>query len=211
MIVDSEAGGKPSRAALNVSDERRREIMQWRREQRTALIAARLAMPNAVRQVASDLIRQRLGDYLQHHRPAVLAGYWPIQREFNLLSFLAEQLASGTRIVLPVIAAKNQPLEFRLWTPGARMETGVYDIAYPADGAVVLPDTLLLPMVGFDAAGHRLGFGGGYYDRTGAALTPRPRLIGIAYESAQLPSIRPLAHDIPMDCIITEQATRTFD
>ena len=211
MTVDRGADSQGARAAVDSAAERRRALMAWRREQRAALIAARLAMPSDERREIIRLIRQRLNTYLQDHRPAVLGGYWPIRREFNPLSALRAHLASGASVALPVITKKNHPLEFRLWTPGAAMKIGVYDIPYPADGAAVLPDTLLVPMVGFDAAGYRLGYGGGYYDRTAAALAPRPRLVGIAFESAQLSSIQPLPHDIPMDCIITEQATRRFD
>ncbi len=204
------AGDKSSGETLDSAAEARRAIMAWRRAQRTALIAARIGMSADAHREATRLIRERLRAYLQQHEFAVLAGYWPIKREFNVLLCLAEQVARGGRVALPFISVKNQPLEFRLWTPGASMAIGVYDIPYPAEGAAIRPNALLVPMVGFDADGYRLGYGGGYYDRTAAALVPRARLIGIAFECTQLPSIRPLAHDIPMDCIITEQTTRTF-
>jgi 5-formyltetrahydrofolate cyclo-ligase len=203
-------GDKSSGEALDAAAEARRAIMAWRREQRAGLIAARIGMPADAHRKASRLIRERLRAYLQQHEVAVLGGYWPIQREFNVLLCLAEQVARGGRAALPFISAEKQPLEFRLWTPGACMAVGVYDIPYPVEGAAVRPNALLVPMLGFDADGFRLGYGGGYYDRTAAALMPRPRLIGIAFESAQLPSIRPLPHDIPMDCIITEHTTRIF-
>jgi 5,10-methenyltetrahydrofolate synthetase len=84
------------------------------------------------------------------------------------------------------------------------MERGVYDIPFPKDGAVVQPDALLVALVGFDEQNFRLGYGGGYYDRTLAASDPRPLTIGIGFEFMRLPSIRPLPHDIPMDVVVTE-------
>lgn len=181
--------------------------MAFRREQRERLIAARLAVPTAAHRAATVAIGERLGAVLEVLRPAVLGAYWPIRQEFNPLPLLQRCLTAGVRVALPTIRVKKEPLEFRLWHPDARMQVGVYDIPYPADGAAVQPDTLLIPMLGFDAAGFRLGYGGGYYDRTVAVLIPRPRLVGVAYELARFPTIHPLWHDIRMDCVVTEAAT----
>jgi len=193
-------------APADAAAEARRGILAWRREQRARLVAARLAMPAAAHRDACQALGEHLGTVLQVLRPAVLGAYWPIRREFNPMPILQRCLAAGTQIALPAIRASGQPLEFRLWQPGARMQMGVYDIPYPADGAAAQPDTLIIPMVGFDAAGYRLGYGGGYYDRTVAASVPRPRLIGIAHELSRLPTIQPLWHDIRMDCVVTEAA-----
>ena len=187
--------------------EARAAVMAWRREQRAALLGARQALAAGTYRAASRAIAARLETLLETLGPAVLGGYWPIRREFNPLALLRSRRSAGLPIALPRVAARDAPLEFRLWPSGARMARGVYDIPYPADTAVVLPDTLLVPMLGFDAAGYRLGYGGGYYDRT-AALQPRPHLIGIAFEHALLPTIQPLGHDIPMDWIVTEEALR---
>ncbi|HEX4023336.1 MAG TPA: 5-formyltetrahydrofolate cyclo-ligase [Steroidobacteraceae bacterium] len=193
-------------AAPDAALEARRAIMAWRREQRAALLGARQGMATAVHRDASHTIAERLRALLGALQPRVLAGYWPIRREFNPLPLLHECDASGVQVALPVIRVKNEPLEFRRWTPDAPMQVGVYDIPYPADGAVVQPDALLIPMVGFDAAGYRLGYGGGYYDRTVASLLPRPCLIGVCFELSRIESIRPLAHDIRMDHVVTEGA-----
>lgn len=180
--------------------------MAFRREQRERLIAARLAVPTGEHRDATAALSERLGVVLEALRPAVLGAYWPIRREFNPLPLLQRCHAAGVRVALPTIVVKKAPLQFREWHPGARMEVGVYEIPYPADGAAVLPDTLLIPLVGFDAAGFRLGYGGGYYDRSVAVMVPRPRLVGIAYELARLATIHPLWHDIRMDCVVTEAA-----
>jgi 5-formyltetrahydrofolate cyclo-ligase len=187
--------------------EARRAIMAFRREQRERLIAARLAVPTAAHRAATEAIGERLAAVVEALKPAVLGAYWPIRREFNPQPLLQRCLAAGAQVALPMIRVKKEPLEFRLWHPGARMQIGVYDIPYPADTAAVQPDTLLMPLVGFDGCGYRLGYGGGYYDRTVASLLPRPRLVGISYELARIPTIHPLWHDIRMDCVVTEAAT----
>lgn len=182
-------------------------MLAWRREQRAALIAARMALPMAEHHAASRQISEQLIHLLSTLRPRVLGAYWPFRREFSPLPLMRARQVANLSVALPVVVSNNEPLEFRQWTEGAPMATGVYDIPYPADRILLIPDTLLIPMLGFDAAGYRLGYGGGYYDRTIAAASPRPHLIGISFELARIPSIRPLSHDIPMDWVITEQAT----
>lgn len=183
----------------------------WRREQRTRILAARQGMSTAAHRAASRAIGQRLEGFLQAHRPAVLGAYWPIRREFNPLPLMQRLIAAGTRIALPSILEKNAPLEFRLWQPGARLAVGIYDIPYPAEAPAVTPDALIIPLVGYDLAGYRLGYGGGYYDRTVPLLSPCPRLIGVGFEGAQLQTIYPQPYDIRMDCIITDAATLVFN
>ena len=179
-------------------------LRSWRREQRARLLAVRLAMPTAAHRAASRAIAARLADELSAHRPTIVGAYWPIRREFNPLPLLQVLLADGVQVALPAILEKNAPLQFRLWFPGTRLAVGVYDIPYPAEGAAVVPDTLIIPLVGYDRAGYRLGYGGGYYDRTLEVLLPRPRMIGIGFGGAQLQTIYPQAYDICMDCIVTD-------
>jgi 5-formyltetrahydrofolate cyclo-ligase len=94
---------------------------------------------------------------------------------------------------------------FREWTPGAPMAPGIWNIPVPAEGETLSPTVLLAPLVGFDGCGYRLGYGGGYYDRTLAAAMPRPLAIGVGFEASRLETIHPQPHDIPMDLIVTEQ------
>jgi 5-formyltetrahydrofolate cyclo-ligase len=182
-------------------------LRAWRREQRTRLLAERQAMSTPAHRAASRAIGERLSAVLQASRPAIAGAYWPIRREFNPLPLLQQLIDSGARVALPCILQKNAPLEFRLWRPGARLAVGVYDIPYPADGEAVTPDTLVIPLVGYDLLGYRLGYGGGYYDRTVPTLSPRPRLIGLGFTGAQLQTIYPQPYDIRMDCIVTDAAT----
>ena len=104
-----------------------------------------------------------------------------------------------------MVIAPRQPVEFRAWSPGDRLVRGVWDIPVPGDDApVVLPDVVIAPVVGFDRACCRLGFGGGFYDRTLAAFPSRPRFLGVGYSVAAIPTIFPQWHDIPLDAVITE-------
>jgi 5-formyltetrahydrofolate cyclo-ligase len=185
-------------------------LARWRREQREQLLAARLAMSTEAHRTASCAIAERLSRHLQEHRPATLAGYWPIRREFNPLPLMQQLLASGVRIALPATPSKQASLEFRLWYPGTALGVGAYGIPYPSHGAPVLPDTLLIPLLGYDVQGYRLGYGGGFYDRTVAALARRPHLVGLGFAAARLPSIRPQPHDARMDWIITEDASLDY-
>jgi 5-formyltetrahydrofolate cyclo-ligase len=107
-------------------------------------------------------------------------------------------------VVLPAVIEKGAPVEFRSWRPGAPMGRDLWKIPVPRERALLRPDALLVPLVGFDGEGYRLGYGGGYYDRTLAALVPRPFCVGLGFDFGQLPSIVPQPHDIRMDVIVTE-------
>jgi 5-formyltetrahydrofolate cyclo-ligase len=180
-------------------------LADWRRAQRERLIAERLAMTDEAYEAASAAIcafvLERLGKI---GGGVIVGGYWPIRREPDCPPLLRRIVEAGGQAALPAIVAPKQPLEFRSWTPEAAMETGLFDIPHPVGGAVVTPTVLLVPLVGFDAAGHRLGYGGGFYDRTLADLAPRPLAIGLGFEFARLESIRPRPHDQFMDLIVTE-------
>jgi 5-formyltetrahydrofolate cyclo-ligase len=176
----------------------------WRKAERRRLVAARLAMTDAERTAASAAIEAALEARFPPGALPILAGYWPIQGEFDPLPYLRRVIAVSGAVALPVAKRPVAPLEFRLWTPDAPMTTGLWDIPHPAEGAAVVPSALLIPLVGFDGAGHRLGNGGGYYDRTLAALQPKPLAIGVGFELGRLGSISPQPHDQPMDAIVTE-------
>ena len=129
-----------------------------------------------------------------------------IKNEYDarpLVKWLRER---GAVTALPVVVAPRTPLEFRAWHPGVELARGALDIPYPKDGNSVVPDTMLVPMNGFDTGGYRLGYGAGFFDRTLASLPIRPRTIGVAYEIARLETIRPQPYDIPMDFVVTERA-----
>jgi 5-formyltetrahydrofolate cyclo-ligase len=176
----------------------------WRRNTRRRLIAARTAVDERVRAGASQLIERALEAAFPPGSHAIVAGYWPIRGEFDPLPYLARCIAAGASAALPVVALANAPLGFRAWTPDTGMSDGRWGARHPAGGPELTPDLVLVPLVGFDAAGHRLGYGGGYFDRTLAQLAPRPTAVGLGFELGRLESVQPGAHDQRLDAIITE-------
>jgi 5-formyltetrahydrofolate cyclo-ligase len=137
--------------------------------------------------------------------PSITAGFcWPYKGEFDARPLVCRWWQAGVRLVLPRVQAKGQPLVFNEWYPQARMDAGTYGIPVPRGTAELVPDLILIPLNGFDAAGYRLGYGGGYFDRTLAAIHPRPVAVGVGYEVLRLRTLEPQPFDIPMDFIVTE-------
>lgn len=192
----------------HVDPEQARDVATWRKAERQRLLAERAAMPVQARHDASQAIAGHL-DALLALRFGSLAGltisaWWPIKAELNLRHWLEGLAGRGARAALPVVATQKAPLIFRVWTPDTRMERGFWSIPIPAEGPEVTPDITLAPVVGWDAAGYRLGYGGGYFDRTLASFSPRPFAIGVGLNAARLPTIFPQPHDIAMRVIVTE-------
>jgi len=188
------------------------EVAAWRRQQRTLLLAKREAMPQEARQHAAHAVVARLNKHVAAEGHASLGLYWPIKHEINLLTW-AQALAQQSRVTLclPVVVKRQAPLEYWRWQHGEPLATGVWNIPVPTRREVVLPELMLAPLVGFDRENYRLGYGGGYFDRTLASLQRRPAVIGIGYEYAALDSIFPQSHDIPMDAVVTEQRCTLSD
>ncbi len=180
-------------------------LRAWRRATREALIAARLALPHATLQAHRERIDRHLERRFPDLADGVVAFCWPYRNEYDGRFLVRRLRERGALTALPVVVAPRTPLIFREWHPGVLLAHGVYDIPYPAEGLAVHPTTVLLPMNGFDGAGYRLGYGGGFFDRTLAAQVDRPRVIGVTYELARLPTIHPQPWDIPMDYVVTEQ------
>lgn len=180
------------------------DIKRWRRETRERLLDARLAAGREQREQWNALIEPRVRELLPEPDGKVFGLCWPFKGEFDARGLAAELIERGGRAALPAVVQPRTPLEFRLWQPGDATERGVYRIPVPRERRVVEPDVLLVPLVGFDGANYRLGYGGGYFDRTIAALRHRPLAIGIGYELARLETIQPQPHDLPMDVVVTE-------
>ena len=180
-----------------------RDVARWRSMERARLIAERLALPAEYRAAQTAAIEAQLHRLVPADGNAIVSVYWPIRAEPDLRPWMHTQHSQGIRIALPVALALRQPLQFREWTPQARMARGLWNIPYPADGPEVVPTVMLVPLVGFDAACYRLGYGGGFFDRTLAGLSDKPRLIGLGYPYALLRTIFPQPHDVPMDWIVT--------
>lgn len=186
-------------------------VTAWRKIQRARLLETRQALPGELRQRMVPLFLDLIATHVPEMRSASVGLYWPFRAEVDLRSLTDHGTDTNAVFALPVVIEKRAPLEFHYWRPGDPLARGVWNIPVPATREVITPDVLLVPLLGFDDAGYRLGYGGGYYDRTLAAMNPRPRTIGIGYAHARLESIQPQPHDIPMDAIITEDGITHFD
>lgn len=171
-------------------------------------IAARLAMPAAAHRAANVAIQHHLTEFLLPLKAGTIAFCAPIRAEADCTPVIARLLALGWRAAMPVVQTLNAPMAFRAWWPDAPMTADPYGIPVPATEQSSHPDVMLLPLVAFDAAGYRLGYGGGYFDRTLAAMQPRPMTIGVGFDLAAVRDIRPGRHDIPLDLIVTESGIR---
>ena len=138
---------------------------------------------------------------------SAIGAYWPIKGEFDALPALFRwSEADEERCVgLPVIDKATKQLRFAMWFPGCEMEDDAYGIPKPKDTPTFHPTLLLVPCVGFGPNGVRLGYGGGFYDRTLATLTPRPYTVGLAYANGWLPWLQAEPHDVPLDAVLTEE------
>ena len=184
------------------------EVKAWRKAERARLIAEREALPAQPRRSVRESVRALLATEVPELRRATVGFYWPFRGEIDLVGFVRELTAGGSRAALPVVVGKGRPLEFWRWEPGITLRRGVWDIPVPAVAEPVEPDCLLAPLVGFDGAGYRLGYGGGYYDRTLATMARRPLVLGVGYAFQCLQSIHPQVFDQPMDAIVTEDGIR---
>ncbi|MFM7688653.1 MAG: 5-formyltetrahydrofolate cyclo-ligase [Alphaproteobacteria bacterium] len=143
---------------------------------------------------------------LAHHTPApgaIIAGYWPMGEEMDPRPLMLALASRGHPLALPVTPPRGQPLSFRAWAPGAALRAGPMGTSEPISGDELRPDILLVPLLAFDRAGRRLGYGGGYYDRTLAAL-PGAKAIGIAYAGQEMPEVPAGPQDFRLPLIATE-------
>ena len=180
-------------------------VQQLRKQKRVELLERRRAVDFDDRKRMTNALIERLLGAVDLRRFHTLGFYWPIRGELDLRPVAQSHIAAGGAAALPVVVAKNEPVEFWLWETGSAMQRGFWNIPVPLERRCVTPDALLIPLVGYDAAGYRLGYGGGFYDRTLASLTPRPYCIGVGYDDAALETIHPQPHDIPMDVIVTQR------
>jgi 5-formyltetrahydrofolate cyclo-ligase len=171
---------------------------------RRRLIAERRDLGEDDHRERSNLITAHLMGLLRPFKARSLAFYWPHRREYDPRAIAERVIEEGGAAALPVVIEKDRALAFRQWHPDIEMMIGLYEIPHPAGEAAIIPDIVLVPTVGFDAACYRLGYGGGYYDRTIAAFAERPITIGVGFEFGRLDTIEPGPHDIPMDMIVTE-------
>ncbi len=199
---------------------------------RKALIEQRLNLPD--RMARAELLQRVLRIWLVGRPDTVIGAYWPIKGEFDPLPALyrwqedallepsvggwpvsadsppqwaTDSLAQRLprKIGLPVVDKRNRTLSFHAWYPGCPMEEDAYGIPKPKDTERVVPTLLLVPCVGWGPGGYRLGYGGGFYDRTLASYTPKPFTVGLGYSIGWLPELRSEPHDVALDAILSDE------
>ena len=187
------------------------QLTTWRKSERERLVAARTALDHDT----LDRYRQAIDAHLERSFPglasAKLAFCWPIKGEYDARHLVRTLRGRGALTALPVVIAPRTPLVFREWHPGVELAAGALDIPYPVNSPEILPDAVLLPMNGWDAAGYRLGYGAGFFDRTLSNLSRKPVVIGVSYEMAKMPTIHPQSWDIPVDWVVTERGVYRRD
>jgi 5-formyltetrahydrofolate cyclo-ligase len=180
------------------------ELSRWRKAERATLIARRMAATAEEHARWSAKIDALIRASFPFGAGWVLGLCWPFQAEFDARPLATHFRERGARLALPAVVAKAQPLEFLEWWPGAKLVTGVYGLEVPDGTARLVPDAILVPPVGIGRHGDRLGYGGGFFDRTLAALEPRPLTVAHAFELSRIPTTDPQPHDILMDFVVTE-------
>jgi 5-formyltetrahydrofolate cyclo-ligase len=142
----------------------------------------------------------------------IVGGYTALPGEADPHLLLAALHAKGVALALPRVAAKDAALVFHRWAPGESLQAGAYGVLQPSETAeIVSPSLLLVPLLAYDSKGYRLGYGGGYYDRTLEILKPKGVVaIGVAFANQEIPSVPREAHDVPLDRILTESGLRRF-
>lgn len=186
--------------------EQARDVARWRKAQRAEALETRAALSVATREEISRQIATHLDTLLARIMPdvagKVIAGYWPIKSEPDLRFWLVSLQERGAVTAMPVVDVPKTPLVFRPWAQGDKMERGFWKIPVPATPETVTPDLVLAPFLGWDDGAYRLGYGGGYFDRTLAKVNPVS--VGVGLQAAQLATIFPQPHDIALTHIVTE-------
>ena len=172
---------------------------------RRQLQAERLTMVD--RMPRSMILQEVLRVWLMERPDTAVGAYWPIKGEFDALPALFRWTEADPKrhVGLPVIDKETKQLRFHTWYPGCEMEEDAYGIPKPKGTPVFVPTLLLVPCVGYGPKGVRLGYGGGFYDRTLATLSPRPVTAGVAYANGFVPWLVAEAHDVPLDAVLTDE------
>ncbi len=186
------------------------EQAQVKKALRSALIAQRSQLPDRLER--EDLLQRAMRIWLVGRTDIVIGAYWPIKGEFDPLPALHRWKEDGElleqpeprRIGLPVVNKETRSMSFHAWYPGCPMEEDAYGIPKPKDTEIITPTLVFAPCVGYGPGGYRLGYGGGFYDRMLASLSPKPVSVGLGFGMGFLPDLEPEAHDMPLDAILNE-------
>jgi 5-formyltetrahydrofolate cyclo-ligase len=181
-----------------------------KRALRKQLIERRQSMPDRLQRC--EMLQRVMRIWLVNRPDTVIGAYWPIKGEFDPLPALHRWKEDGElldepqlrRIGLPVIDKLHRTLKFHAWFPGCPMEEDAFGIPKPKDTEIVVPTLLFVPCVGYGPGGYRLGYGGGFYDRTLASLQPRPYTVGLGFGHGFVGELDPEPHDVALDTILND-------
>ncbi len=186
------------------------DFTEFKKKLRQRLLAERLNLPN--RLVLNLRLQHEMRLWLLQREDVAIGAYWPIKGEFDPLPALHRwkedgellELPQRRLISLPVVDKIDKTLRFHVWYPGCNMEEDAYGIPKPKDTEIIKPTLLFVPCLGYSLAKYRLGYGGGFYDRTLAALQPRPYTVGLGFTHGCIEELEPEPHDVPLDDILSE-------
>jgi 5-formyltetrahydrofolate cyclo-ligase len=204
--------GGPESAVHRVRDKSVTEatsasITNQKTQLRTATLAKRDVLPAAERQQGAEIVAAR--DFPLSIAPGTIAsGFMPMRSEINPLPLMRKLAAQGAQLALPVIQGRGKPLLMRAWSFGAPLEARQWGIKEPTDDApVVEPDVLLVPLACFDRAGHRVGYGAGYFDKTIRALRAKKSVtaVGLAFAAQEIDHVPATEFDESLDLVLTER------
>jgi 5-formyltetrahydrofolate cyclo-ligase len=184
-----------------------------KRTLRSAMLAWRGALGPDERRAAADGLLATLRREIPFETPAVVSGFWPIKEEIDIRPLMIELFGAGCQMALPVVQGRGKPLLFRAWRPGDPLEAGVFGTLQPAARReTVEPDALLVPLLACDEAGWRLGYGGGFYDRTLAGLRARRRVtaVGVGFDAQLVPEVPHGPDDQQLDWLLTDRRACAF-
>jgi len=188
-----------------------RQIEEAKAALRNRAHTTRAAILNSTRTDAARAVAEHFFNAVPLKPGEIVAGYWRIKDEMDCQPILVRLMDSFQPVCLPVVVGDEEPLELRLWEQGAPLYEAGFGTLAPSELAPrVEPDVILMPLLGFDKRGTRLGYGGGYYDRTLATFSKKPLLVGLAFAAQELDRIPREAHDVPLDAIVTEAGVRHF-
>ena len=180
-------------------------------EEKAALRRAAKLSRAAAAQAAEDAAArflERLLDAVQFLPLATVSAYWPMSDELDVRPTMQSLHERGNRIALPVMLGPARPLLFRQWKPGQALQAAAFGTSEPpADAPISVPEVLIVPLLAFDRKGYRLGYGGGFYDRTLAELrsVSKVQAVGAAYAGQEVDDVPREATDLPLDWIVTEE------
>lgn len=179
---------------------------------RIEAFAKRAKIPAADRADAANIASMLFFESVPLEPGQVVAAYWPIRDEIDCKPILTRLVDSGQQVCLPVVMGDAEPLQLRVWEPGQPLyPSGFGTLAPPETAPQAVPDVVIIPLLGFDRLGTRLGYGKGYYDRTLARMKTAPLLVGLAFAAQELDYIPRAPHDMPLDILVTDAGVHKFE